>query len=558
MVCLLLAGGCAEPEVSEVEPDIEESLFADGIEGSAPGLCDELTANRASLGSTTEIAGRRYTVIQGTGAGELLVGTRKHDLIFGGGGDDRIHAKGGTDIVCAGGGADFVDGGLGQDRIYGMGGNDVLHGRGAGDWIHGGEGDDEIYGDLLDDKLFGDEGDDVLIGSHGTDLMVGGPGNDWLRGDTNRDELIGGAGYDVVSFMTARPTGKTYRAPTVIDANLNTGLANGDGYEEPLDGIERIIGSAFADDLRGNGDLVGGLGADRCNGAPCGGGENLPLPFVFVDARPRDTGLVVLGGPGNDSFELRRVDFKVIVRAQAPIHAGAHCVQTSPTVVTCSPPAPFRFLMAWGDAGDDTMILRSGFPRDWQATLDGGEGNDHLVGADGEDLLFSGRNGADRLDGGPGDDALMSESYGTDRQKFGAQYPGGRDTLLGRGGNDQLVADYPCGDHYYSGGPGIDIAGFARVGDRRIHAQLRGPLAAADRSPFFGKSFLPGVCDPDKYGTWLEPDLEILEGSKGPDRLFGNDRDNIIWGRQGNDILRGFGGDDILMGHDGTDDIQVP
>lgn len=106
-----------------------------------------------------------------------------------------------------------------------------------------------------------------------------------------------------------------------------------------------------------------------------------------------------------------------------------------------------------------------------------------------------------------------------------------------------------------SGGRGVDIAGFARVGDRSIHAQLRGPVddSAGERSPFFGKAFLPGVCDVDVFGTHLELDLEILEGSKGDDILLGNNRRNVIWGRQGNDVVRGYGGGDVVYGHEGRD-----
>lgn len=559
---LVLLASCGAPEVHDLDSDttsIDSAILADGIEGDAPSLCDQLSADRATLGDTIELGGVRYRVIQGTDGDDVLEGTSGPDVIFGGAGDDRIHGRGGTDIVCAGAGRDFVDGGLGQDRIYGGDGDDILHGGGAGDWIHGGRGDDEIYGDLLDDKLFGDEGDDVLVGSHGTDYMDGGPGNDWLRGDTGGDVFVGGAGYDVVSFMTARPTGRpTRNAPVVIEADLGTGLANGDGTNEPLIGIERVVGSAFADTLRGPGDLIGGFGADTCDGAPCSTGADVPLPFVYVDARPRDVGVIALGSAGNDHLVFRRTGGAVVITAQAPIHAGSHCIQSSATVVTCHPPAPFRYLLAWGGDGNDTLVMKPGFPRDFNAHLDGGNGNDTILGADGDDVLFTGRSGRDRLVGGPGEDALISESYAGDRRKNGAQYGGGGDVLLGGPGNDQLVSDYPCGRHFYSGGPGIDIAGFARVGDRSIDAQLRGPIHAADRSPFFGKAILEGVCDPDTFGTHLAADLEILEGSKGNDRLYGNDRRNIIWGRQGSDILRGFGGDDILMGDAGSDTIQDP
>jgi Ca2+-binding RTX toxin-like protein len=212
--------------------------------------------------------------------------------------------------------------------------------------------------------------------------------------------------------------------------------------------------------------------------------------------------------------------------------------------------------MAWGGGGDDLLNIAGNFPREFEAHLDGGEGNDTLSGHAGADLLFGGRAGADEMHGGSGDDALISESYDDDRAKTGDVYGGGEDKLYGDDGNDQLVSDYPCGHHHYSGGKGLDIAGFARVGSRDINAQLRGPITDADKSSFFGKSFLPGVCNVDTHGTYLEDDLEILEGSKGNDHLYGNELDNIIWGRQGNDQLRGFGGVDRLYGDEGNDQVS--
>ena len=558
---LSLSLGCAsaDPTSQDEASDVHENALDDGGQGDDPHLCDRLTAKRGELGKQTIVFGRKYNVIQGTGDADELTGTPAADLIFGGAGADKIHGRGGTDIICAGAGNDFVDGGLGQDRIYGEDGDDILHGGNAGDWIHGGADDDHVYGDLLDDKLYGDDGSDVLIGSHGVDHMEGGAGNDWLRGDTNGDELLGGPGEDVASFMTARPTGKAGKnAKTVMDINMKNGVANGDGANEPLKSIEKVIGSPFADSFVGDPDkFVSGNGADSCNGSPCGAAVPA-LPFVFVDARPRDTGVVVLGSTQNDHMLFSHEGGSVVVTETSggTLHAGAHCTSISASVVKCTPSAPLRYLMAFGDDGNDELTIEPGFPRDFNAHLDGGDGDDDLVGADGEDVLFSGRSGVDRLDGGGGDDALISESYADDRKMSGKDYPGGADTLIGRGGNDQLVTDYPCGGHHYSGGPGIDIAGFARVGDRKIHAQLNGNISVAHKSKFFGKAFLPGVCHVDLHGTHLEDDLEILEGSKGNDMLLGNEEDNIIWGRQGNDTLAGFGGEDVLLGHQGADQVH--
>lgn len=556
-VVLLALAACTSVE-DEADDGLLYSLAVhpNAATGDDAKLCDRLTQERTSMGPTQVLNGVTYQVIQGDEFANNLTGSNLPDLIFGGDGDDTIHGNGSGDIICAGGGADFVDGGPGQDRIYGDGGGDVLHGGMHGDWIHGDDGDDEIFGDILDDKLFGDDDDDLIVGGHGVDHMEGGRGKDWLRGDTNSDDFIGGLGYDVASFTTARPSGRGERnAPYVMEVDLGHRRANGDGYDERVKGIEQVIGSPFNDDLVGKGKLEGGFGNDMCNGAACGFGQP-PLPFAYVDARKRDTGVIVLGGNDPDHLMISHPGGDVTVfNDGGTITAGPGCQQTRSDLVTCHIPYPLRYVMAWGGGGDDTLKISGEFPRDFEAHLDGGEGGDTLTGHGGADLLFGGREGADEMHGGNGDDALISESYEDDRAKTGDVYGGGEDKLYGDDGNDQLVSDYPCGHHYYSGGKGLDIAGFARVGTRAINAQLRGPIKDGDKSNFFGKSFLPDVCNVDTHGTYLEDDLEILEGSKGNDQLYGNELDNIIWGRQGNDTLRGFGGTDRLYGDQGSDQV---
>jgi Ca2+-binding RTX toxin-like protein len=82
------------------------------------------------------------------------------------------------------------------------------------------------------------------------------------------------------------------------------------------------------------------------------------------------------------------------------------------------------FQVVMGLGGDDTLIARgAAFVGD---TLDGGDGNDRLVGALWPDRL-SGGNGDDTISGGPGPDTLD-----------GGQ---GHDILLGGGGRDTIYAN---------------------------------------------------------------------------------------------------------------------
>jgi Ca2+-binding RTX toxin-like protein len=562
--------GCSADASDGTETD--EDLMAKADPCSDPQIHQKATVKRSADGK--------------------FIGTAGRDIIVGTEGKDEIYGNGGDDLICGMGGDDYIDGGDGPDHIFAGAGNDIVHGRGDSDVIHGGPGDDVLFGDILDDHLFGEEGNDVLIGGHGTDVMFGGPGNDFMRGDTGDDSFDGGEGTgDVVSFVTALPPGQ----PEIVGGNENPimgvevkfpggngcgkhdGCANGDGGNEPLDGVEKIIGSPFKDRFVPGGRKVdGGYGDDE--GAT---GPATPASFVFIDGATDtankliDVGVVFLGSTVHDDIEVHGNGnvVEVTQRTGAALTAGPGCSAESASKVRCDVGAfigskphedsPFHYVAGYVDDGNDTVELTGTFPNEFEAHVSGGNGDDHLVGNDEQDVFFTGPTGRDHLEGRGGDDALLSESRhdskwdGGDRPQA-ADYNDGADTLEGGDGDDQLVADYVCGGHIYSGGAGQDIAGFARSGKYAIHAQLGGP--ASMKTQWYGSAANMELCghDPSKWThmkTGQDADLEILEGSEGPDYLWGDDRDNRIMGRAGGDHLFGLGGDDEILGEAGKDVI---
>lgn len=518
---------------------------------------------------------RQHITVRASGDGHRFIGTDGDDVIFGTPGDDVIFGNGGNDIICAGAGDDYIDGGDGKDYLYGGAGDDIIHGRGGSDHIWGGPGDDVLFGDILDDHLFGEEGNDILIGGHGTDELVGGPGDDFLRGDTGNDTFDGGAGYDVVSFATATPPGQ----PEVREdgtANPVTGVAvgaqaNGDGGQEAMTGVEEVVGSEFTDRID----------AARYAVQPTFG-EAVPTPAGYAFIRGAvdragllvDVGVVVLGTPGANAYQVVGKAGNVVdIVAANPPAAGEGCVQLADRT-RCDVgaylgahahrrPSPFHYVLAWLDAGDDKLELAGDFPRDFEVTADGGPGDDHLIGGDEQDIFFTGVDGRDWLEGSGGDDALISESHHTARWADGdrprwSDYHDGADTLDGGAGNDQLVVDYVCGGHRYLGGPGNDIAGFARSGTHDIWAQLGGP--APNRTQWWGFAANMDLCGdhPAAWTSWKrgeDADLETLEASDGNDHLWGDSRSDTIWGRGGADHIDGEGGRDTILGADGNDTI---
>lgn len=501
-----------------------------------------------------------------------FVGTPGNDVIFGTPGNDVIFGLGGDDVICAGDGDDYIDGGDGRDAIDAGAGADIVHGRGGSDHIWGGPGPDILFGDILDDHLFGEGGNDILIGGHGTDFMDGGDGNDFLRGDTGTDTFIGGDGVDTASFATALPPGQVEvlangtpspitGVSIVLDGGCDSeGCANGDGGEEGIHSIETIIGSSFVDHIDAPGKTVrAGTGAAAMT--------------VFVDSvanpagEPVDAGVVVLGGAGNDHIEIYGSQDNVKV-VGAGLTAGAGCTQVDASTVRCSITGlPFHYVLAYGDAGDDFIQLFGTWPREFEAHVSGGTGNDHLIGGDEQDVLFTGPDGSDWLEGGDGDDALLSESHHIgdawkdDNRPDVSEYHDGADRLDAGPGDDQIVADYVCGGHRYIGGPGHDIAGFARSGKPGIWAQLGGPTSAAHQTQWYGFAANMDLCGSrhDAWTSWktgADADLEVLEASDGPDHLWGTDGDDTIWARGGGDHVWGFDGDDEILAADGRDVVD--
>jgi Ca2+-binding RTX toxin-like protein len=552
--------------------------------------CDVGEIDIDDLIADTQAAGRdpchdpdiraRVNVRAAAGDPRRFVGTNARDVIFGTAGDDAIFGNGGDDLICGFDGNDLIDGGNGRDTILAGPGEDVVHGRGGSDRIWGGPGPDVLFGDILDDDVYGQDGNDVLIGGHGTDILDGGADNDFLRGDTGNDVFIGDTGHDIASFVTALPPGQpevrndgSLNPITGVNVDLDDracnqgGCADGDGGNEELHGLEQIAGSPFTDRIVATGRTV-----------TASFGETTPTPagHVYLDVITNpggdivELGVVVLGTAGADDLTIVGAGNLVVNVTGAGLTAGTGCTATA-TGARCDlaaylaqrphRPAPFRFVAAWGGEGADRIEIVGDFPRELETHVSGGPGSDHLLGGAQADVLFTGITGTDHLEGRGGDDALLGESHQTlawrDGDRPEAQtYDGGADILDGGDGNDQLVVDYVCGSHRFIGGTGFDIAGFARSGRHAIHAQLGGP--AQYQSTWWGFAANMDLCGslPGRWTSFrrgVAADLEVLEASDGPDRLWGDDRANVIWSRGGGDRVWALGGDDEIRGADGRD-----
>ncbi len=154
--------------------------------------------------------------------------------------------------------------------------------------------------------------------------------------------------------------------------------------------------------------------------------------------------------------------------------------------------------------------------------LNGGSGNDELVGTAGDDEIYGGK-GSDLISGGDGEDYIdggrqSDEIYG------GAQ----SDKIYGGVGNDLINGDE--GEDLIFGGSGNDEI-----------------LGGMDNDVIFGdhgKDKLSGGSGNDE-----------LFGGASNDRLSGNSGDDDLYGGKGNDKLSGGSGNDELYGGSQADEL---
>ena len=172
-----------------------------------------------------------------------------------------------------------------------------------------------------------------------------------------------------------------------------------------------------------------------------------------------------------------------------------------------------RRITITGLGGDDYIFVSGGIYS--SANIDGGDGNDTLVGDYGNDTLL----------GGAGDDVLTGHG-GNDRLVGGA----GNDILHGHAGNDWLVSD--AGSDVLVGGLGTDTVDYsARTAALTVRLDNRANDGEAGET---GNVF---------------NDIERIVGGSGNDLLVGNRRNNVIYGGEGDDSLYGgFGRDRLIPG----------
>lgn len=280
--------------------------------------------------------------IEGGSGNDSLVGGPDDDIITDSFGDDTIHGDRGNDAIHVGPGLDIAFGGLGDDFVVngsgdasqfflGMG-DDVVLGTTGRMTVFGGEQNDWVEGGSHADLLQGDNADqyqnDTLGGS---DVVIGGLGNDDIEGEGGDDILVGSAvgtdrhlgnlGFDWLTYYGQTADVTSDWAFTLL-AEPNNPLPS------RFDQLEALSGGAGSDTLRGPLVVPDDVAASEIplqrateeSIALIDGLDSLLRPegatFDYAAPLLRDTpnadangvGMIIIGGPGDDTVEGRPGD----------------------------------------------------------------------------------------------------------------------------------------------------------------------------------------------------------------------------------------------------------
>jgi Ca2+-binding RTX toxin-like protein len=251
--------------------------------------------------------------------------------------------------------ADVLRGTPRKDVIAGLGGNDVIKGLGGADLLCGFSGNDRVLGGGGNDRISGDEGDDTLRGDAGFDVLVGWGGD---------DAIDGGDDIDIASW---------FNAPASVTANLETGIATGEGSDTLAD-VENLEGGAYDDSLTGDDGgnwLAPGPGNDTVDG----GAGLVDVVSYFFSETAVSVDLTAGTATGQGTDTLTGIE-------------GANGSNLDDTLI--------------GDEGSNGLYGSAG-----DDTLSGGDGDDSLNGEAGDDSLDGG-NGTDIVKGGIGTDVCLN------------------------------------------------------------------------------------------------------------------------------------------------------
>ncbi len=424
----------------------------------------------------------------GTG-NDTIIGGSRNDQIFGEAGNDTLLGKGGVDSLFGGAGSDTLTGGTGDDQVFGQADNDrMIWNPGEGtDVNEGGAGTDTVEvnggngaeqftvtangtrvrfdrvnpapfsldigtseslvvnmngGDdtftagnglatLITLTVDGGTGNDTITGGDGADSIFGGDGNDSINGGRGNDVVLMGAGDD--TFVWNPGDG----SDTIEGQDGNdTLLFNGANINEKFDVSANGQRVRFTRDVA---NIVMDLnGLEEIDVNALGGADTFTINDLTGTALTQfNANLAATGGTGDGS-----ADTVIVNGTNGADNVNVFGSETSASVVGLLT----TFNLTGVEGANDSLIVNALGGSDGvtastlvagivKLTVDGGAGDDVILGSRGADSLFGGA-GNDFISGGQGNDVVLLGA-GDDHFQWS---PGeGSDTVEGQDGNDLLM-----------------------------------------------------------------------------------------------------------------------
>jgi Ca2+-binding RTX toxin-like protein len=387
------------------------------INVAALGGADNVTVNDLTHTGITQV-NIDLSATPGSGVGD---GAADTVTVNGTAGNDHIQVTGSGTSVSVNGLPEQVNinGAEGANDslvVHGGAGNDTITAVGlpagiVGLTLDGGAGNDTIIGSDGSDTLLGGDGNDIVTGGRGNDLALLGGGNDtfiWNPGDGS-DTVEGQDGTDTLVFNGAN-------VAESIDISANGSrtrlFRNVGNVTMDLNSVEHIqlntLGGAdtiSVEDLSGTSVTQVAIDLGATPGSPGGDGA-------------ADT-VTVNGTAGDDHISVSSSGGSVVVKGLS-------------AQVTIANADAGDSLSITGGAGNDLIDASTLRARQVSnLTINGGDGDDRIIGSAGNDTVIGGR-GNDQLFGGAGDDTFIwNPGDGSDVVDGGA----GFDTLQFNGAN---------------------------------------------------------------------------------------------------------------------------
>jgi Ca2+-binding RTX toxin-like protein len=440
--------------------------------GTTENLVLNMNGGDDSFSATGNIAALIAVTVDGGAGNDRILGSNGADTLLGGDGNDFIDGQQGNDVALLGAGDDVFqwDPGDGSDVVEGQSGADTMlfNGSAASEGIdifaNGGRATftrdiANITMDLNDveridfralggadrvtvNDLTGTEVAEVVVDLAGT---AGGATGDAAADTVNANATSTNDAIVVGGNTNGVTVGGLAADITITNAD-QTDLLNVNGLagDDSIDASALVAGTmTFVasggdgnDTLRGSGGndvLRGGAGDDVLTG---GDGDDQ----MFGDAgndrmiwNPGDDSDVMEGGGGNDIAEVNGGNGAEVFTATA---------NGDRVRFERANPAPFSIdigtterVVVNMNGGDDSFSATGNLAALTAFTVDGGAGNDTILGGNGADLLLGG-DGNDFIDGQQGADTAL---LGAGDDVFQWDPGDGSDVVEGQDGTDTML-----------------------------------------------------------------------------------------------------------------------